>query len=129
MKKDEITIDNAGNKDWDITEVLKELNRKGYKMELRREATCIYCFEWQQWIMPANFTVDESYYLEEMVSPDAERMLYAISLSQGKKGFLIDTCNVYVDNINQEMMEKLKLNKIISGNDLKILQGRSGLNN
>lgn len=40
MKKDEIAIDNAANKDWDISEVLKELNRKGYKMELRREATC-----------------------------------------------------------------------------------------
>ena len=112
MKKDEIAIDNAANKDWDISEVLKELNRKGYKMELRREATCIYCFEWQHWITPANFTVDESYYLEEMVNPDAERMLYAISLSQGRKGFLIETCNVYLDSISPEMMQKLKLHKI-----------------
>jgi hypothetical protein len=45
-------------------------------------------------------------------------MLYAISLSQRGKGLLIDTCNVYMDTISPEMMQKLKLNKIIIGDDL-----------
>jgi len=113
-----MVIDITADRDLLITETLIELKRKGYKLEFRRETACIYCLEWQQWIMPANFTVDESYYFEETVNPDADRMLYAISLSQGGKGFLIDTCNVYMDNISPEMMQKLKLNKIISGNDL-----------
>jgi hypothetical protein len=97
-----------------VIEILNELKRKGYKLEFRREAACIYCFEWQQWIMPANFTVDDYYYFEDILNPDAERMLYAISLSQGSKGFLIDACNAYMDNISPEMMQKLKLNKIRS---------------
>ena len=108
----------TADRDLLITETLIELKRNGYKLEFRREAACIYCFEWQQCIMPANFTVDGSYYFEETVNPGADRMLYAISLSQGGKGFLIDTCDVYMDNISPEMMQKLKLNKIISGNDL-----------
>jgi hypothetical protein len=57
--------------------------------------------------MPSNFTVDESYFFEEILNPDADRMLYAISLSQGGKGFLIDTCNIYMDNISREMAQRL----------------------
>jgi hypothetical protein len=51
-----------------------------------------------------NFNVDEPYYFEEIETPDADRMLYAISLSQGVKVFLIDTRNVYMDNISREMI-------------------------
>jgi hypothetical protein len=40
--------------------------------------------------------------------PDTDRMLYAISLLHGAKGFLIDACNAYMDNISAEMLEKLK---------------------
>lgn len=59
--------------------------------------------------MPENFTVDESYYFEEMINPDADRMLYAISLLHGGKGFLIDTSNVYMDNISREMAQRLNV--------------------
>lgn len=91
-----------------ITHVLNELKKRQYKLEFRREAAYLCCDELQQQIMPENFSVDESYYFEETETPDADRMLYAISLSQGVKGFLIDACNVYTDNISPEMMEKLK---------------------
>jgi len=77
-----------------------------------REATCLYCHQLEEWIPPENFIVDESYYFEEIESPDADRMLYAISLSQGIKGFLVDTCGVYTDNISPAMVQKLKLNEL-----------------
>jgi hypothetical protein len=109
-----MVIYNAGNENLAITEVLNELKRKEYKLKFEREATCLYCNELHLWIMPENFNVDESYYFEEIETPDADRMLYAISLSQEVKGFLIDTCNAYMDNISPEMMEKLKLNRITS---------------
>ncbi len=57
--------------------------------------------------MPANVRVDEYYYFQETSNPDADRMLYAIFLSQGRKGFLIDACTVYMDNISPEMSQKL----------------------
>jgi len=112
MKRNKVAINNAADGDWVITETLSMLKRKEYKLKLRREATCLYCFELKKLITPDDFKVDESYYFEITSNPDAERMLYAISLSQGLKGFLIDTCNVYSDNISSEMVQKLKLNKI-----------------
>ena len=92
-----------------IFNTLKELRTKNYTLQFRREISCLYCLELHQWIMPENFTVDESYYFEEMINPDADRMLYAISLSQGGKGFLIDTSTVYMDNISREMAERLNV--------------------
>jgi hypothetical protein len=64
--------------------------------------------------MPEDFTVDEAYFFEEISNPDEDRMLYAISSSAGVKGFLIDTCGVYMDNISQEMMEKLQSKPVIT---------------
>jgi hypothetical protein len=91
-----------------IKHVLNELGIRQYKLEFRREAAWLYCDELHLQIMPENFSVDASYYFEEIETPDADRMLYAISLSNEVKGFLIDTCNVYMDNISPEMMEKLE---------------------
>ena len=87
---------------------LAQLKEKDYLVKFKREATSLFCFELNQWIRPDNFTVDESFYFREISNPDADRMLYAISLPQGVKGFLVDTCGVYADNISPEMMQKLK---------------------
>jgi hypothetical protein len=91
-----------------IAEMLNELKRREYRLNFRRDATRLYCFELNQWMTPEDFTVDESYYLQETTQPDEDRMLYAISLSRGRKGFLVDTCGVYADNISAEMIKKLK---------------------
>src|SRR5215813_4210820 len=111
MKSNRVLID-ATNKDWVIAEVLSKLKRQHYKLRLRRETACLYCLQSNEWIGPPDFTVDKYYYFEDILHPDSERMLYAISLPQNRKGFLIDTCNVYIDNISAEMMQKLKLDKI-----------------
>jgi hypothetical protein len=117
MKRTQMISNDVANKSFTITDALSELRRKEYKLELRREATHLYCNELHQWIMPENFTVDESYYFEKIESPDADGMLYAISLSQGVKGFLLDACTVYTDNISPEMMKKLRWSRILSAND------------
>lgn len=91
-----------------ISETLAELKRRDYKARFRREATCLYCFELDEWVMPEDFSVDHSYSFQATANPDADRVLYAISFSEGRKGFLIDTCNVYSDNISPELMQKLQ---------------------
>lgn len=90
-----------------IDHTLAGLRNRGYQFRFRRESTCIYCLELQERVMPEDFTVDQSFYFEDMTSPDADRILYAISLSGGGKGFLVDVCTVYADNISHEMSEKL----------------------
>ena len=114
-----MAIGSTDNKNGVITAALNKLKRKGYKLEFRRETTCLYSFQLLEWIMPEDFTVDDYFYFEDLFNPDAERVLYAITLSRGLKGFLIDSCNVYMDNVSPAMAQKLKLNKIINRkNDL-----------
>ena len=91
-----------------IIQTLAGLRNQGYLLGFRREATCIYCFELQERVMPEDFTVDESFYFEDIENPDADRVLYALSLAKGRRGFLIDTCNVYSDNISYDMEQKLQ---------------------
>ena len=110
MEENQLVVNHPGNIDWRITEKIFELKTRGYHLKFRREATCLFCFEFEQWIMPGQFSVDESYYFEENSNPDGDRILYAITLSWGSRGFLIDACNVYSDNISPEMREKLKFN-------------------
>ena len=91
-----------------IIATLAHLKRMEYRLKFIRGATGLFCFELNEWISPDHFTVDESFYFQEIANPDADRMLYAISLSQEVKGFLIDTCGIYADNISLEMIQKLK---------------------
>ena len=92
-----------------IGEIVARLKKRGYQLKFRREATCVYCIELGRRIAPDSFIVDEYYNFEDISNTDRDRTLYAISSIQGLKGFLIDTCFVYEDNISAEMMQKLKL--------------------
>jgi hypothetical protein len=95
-----------------LTQVIKSiiavLRKEDYTILFRREATCLYCLELNELVMPEDFSIDHSYSFQEIDNPDADRVLYAISFGQGRKGYFIDTCNVYSDNISSDMMEKLK---------------------
>ncbi|RYE42819.1 MAG: phosphoribosylpyrophosphate synthetase [Sphingobacteriales bacterium] len=92
-----------------ITDTVQSLQNRGYILKFRREATCISCIGSDQLITPEFFMVDEYYHFEDTDHPDRDRTLYAISSLDGLKGFLIDTCFVYEDNISIEMMQKLQL--------------------
>jgi len=108
-----VTI-NTNNREWNISKMLNLLKKRGYKLDFRREATCIYCIELNEWIMPEDFSIDEYYYVQDIASPDADRMLYAISIPLERKGLLIDACNVYRDNISPAAVPCLNINSSIS---------------
>ena len=90
-----------------FSKTLTQLKARGYDLSFRREATCLYCDELASWITPDAFVVDEQYLFEDAV-PDGDRTLYAISTVKGFRGFLVDTCLVYEDNISPEMQQKLQ---------------------
>ncbi len=107
MKRDHITIAGLSERNEAIRSVILRLEYRDYKLKFMRESNCIYNQELGMRVEPHEFTVDESYFFEELMSPDADRILYAISLVQGYKGFLVDSCHVYTDNIDRIMMQKL----------------------
>ncbi|HTE23915.1 hypothetical protein [Flavitalea sp.] len=91
-----------------IGEIVAGLKTRGYQLKFRRETTCVNCIELNRWIMPDSFMVDEYYHFEDTLNTDRDRTLYAISSIDGLKGFLIDACFVYEDNISPEMTQKLQ---------------------
>jgi len=91
-----------------LAETLEDLKTRGYQLQFRREATCLFCHELNQWVTPESFVVDEYYHFEDAASIDEARTLYAITSGEGQKGFLVDTCLVYEDNISPEMTQKLR---------------------
>jgi hypothetical protein len=44
-----------------------------------------------------------------MSNPDDSSILFAISISDGKKGTLVDAYGAYAESITQEMMDKLNI--------------------
>lgn len=91
-----------------IRQILEGLKDQGYRLSFRRDATSIYCIESLELLTPDEFSVEETYYFEDVASPDADRIIYAISLADGRRGYLVDTCHVYSDNISYEMEQKLQ---------------------
>ena len=91
-----------------IDQIVADLRTRGYELRFRREAIGLNCTELSYLITPDDFNVDEYYHFEDALHTDRERTLYAVSLVQGLKGFLVDACFVYEDNISPEMAQKLK---------------------
>ena len=92
-----------------IDKIVTDLRNRGYNVKFRREATGLNCPELSYLLTPDNFSVDEYYHFEDASNTDRERTLYAVSSTQGLKGFLVDACFVYEDNISPEMSRKLQL--------------------
>ncbi len=90
-----------------IKEKVADLKKRGYHIRFRRETTCLYSLELNRWITPDSFVVDEYYYFEDGSNTDGDRMLYAISSTQEFKGYLVEPCFAYEDNISREMAQKL----------------------
>ena len=60
-------------------------------------------------IWTEDFEVDEFYRFEGMSSTDDNSILYAISSKNGIKGLLVDAYGVYSENLNEKMIQKLKM--------------------
>lgn len=93
----------------DMHAAVNLLERNGYQLKLRRESTCLYCIQQKTWIDPDEFIVDTSYHFEEGRGADVARTVYAISIADGQKGILVDSCFVYEDNISSKLSQKLNM--------------------
>jgi len=91
-----------------IERFLENLKSDGYRLWFRREATCIYCTGLKERISPEEFKVDMFHYFQDNNNPDGDRIIFSITLTNGRKGFLIEMCNVYADNISYEMEQRLR---------------------
>lgn len=87
---------------------LADLRGKGYEYQFSRDLTALFCEALAKWIDPEDFEVDKYYHFEDPSHPDSDRVLYAISTTMGIRGFLVESCLVYEDDISHEMRAKLE---------------------
>jgi len=91
-----------------LIDALTDLKIRGYKKTFRREQIFLCCIELDLWIAPYQFNVDEFYQFDANISPEAERVVYAIATDTGIKGILVDECGVYSEYMSAEMTLKLQ---------------------
>jgi hypothetical protein len=91
-----------------LGDAFDDLRSQGYNEIFNREQSCIFCANLYLWLGPEHFTVNESYHFEHPFTPDAGRMIYAISSIDGIKGIVIDSYGVYSDNMSREMADKFR---------------------
>ena len=94
-----------------LSEATNGLKARGYRADLNLKPTGIECPSHNLQIYPQDFAIDEFYRFEGMSNPSEASIVYAISSKNGVRGVLVDAYGVYSENLNDDMIQKLKINR------------------
>lgn len=89
-----------------VTEALNELRTKGYTTDFNLEENCIVCNTGK--FNVDEFEITEVYRYEGDTDPADEATVYAIESHDGVKGVLVTGAGSDLDNMTQELLDKLK---------------------
>lgn len=94
-----------------LSEATNDLRRRGYTEDLNLKPTCVECPSYNLQLHPEDFTIDEFYRFEGMTNPSDSSIVYAISSNAGLKGVLVDGYGIYSENLNDSMIQKLRIQR------------------
>ncbi len=94
-----------------LSEATNDLKHRGYTENLNLKANCIECPSRNLQLKPEDFTIDEFYRFEGMSNPSDNSIVYAISSKSGIRGVLVDAYGVYSENLNDAMIQKLRIQR------------------
>ena len=94
-----------------LSDATNDLKKRGYNVDLNLKATCIECPSHNLQFHPEDFTIDEFYRFEGMSNPSDNSIVYAISSNTGIKGVLVDAYGMYAENLNEAMINKLRIQR------------------
>lgn len=92
-----------------LTEAINIKQAEGYTFDFNLSSSTLQCRKLNKRFDSSEFTVDSFYRFEGDSNPDDSSILYAISTEYGLKGLLVDAYGAYSDNLNAEMIQKLKI--------------------
>lgn len=92
-----------------LTEAINIKQAEGYTFDFNLSSSTLQCRKLNKTFDSSEFTVDSFYRFEGDSNPDDSSILYAISTEYGLKGLLVDAYGAYSDNLNAEMIQKLKI--------------------
>lgn len=88
-----------------VTEAIRELKERGYKMDFNLKENCLICHD--EKFNPDDFEISEVYRFEGDTDPADEAVVYAIESNNGMKGILVNGYGIYSDPMSAEMARKL----------------------
>jgi len=95
-----------------LSEVMEVLRSRGYTEDFNLEKNCLACREGVYKVFHDEFVIDKFYRFEGDSNPEDEATLYAISSTKHNlKGILVNGGGIYTDDITNEMLESLKINR------------------
>ena len=94
-----------------LSDATNGLKARGYKEDLNLSFDCIECPSYTLQLHPEDFVIDEFYRFEGMSNPSDNSIVYAISSRSGVKGVLVDAYGVYSENLNEAMINKLRIQR------------------
>lgn len=95
-----------------LSQVMATLRERGYTEDFNLEKNCLTCRDSHFKFFHDEFVIDKFYRFEGDSNPADEATLYAISSTKHDiKGVLVNGAGIYTDDITNEMLEKLRINR------------------
>ncbi len=95
-----------------LSQTMEQLRKEGYTEDFNLQKDCLECRSRNFKIFHDEFVIDKFYRFEGESNPSDEAILYAISSTKHDlKGVLVNGAGIYTDDITNEMLESLKINR------------------
>lgn len=95
-----------------ISEVINKLRKDGYTEDFNLQQKCLVCRDGHYSVFHDEFIIDQVYRFEGDSDPADEATVYAISSPKyGIKGVLVNGAGIYTDELTDEMLHSLKINR------------------
>ncbi len=94
-----------------LSEAVNDLVKRGYKHNFNIACDAIECSQIALKLHPEDFEINEFYRFEGDSNPDDEEIVYAITSKDGIKGTLVNAYGAYSDEMSNELIKKLKIDR------------------
>lgn len=94
-----------------LSEALNDLAKRGYVHDFNIQCDAIECKKLSLLLKPADFEIVEFYRFEGESNPADEETVYAIESTGGVKGVMVNAYGIYGENISDEILQKLKIQR------------------
>ena len=95
-----------------LTEIINKLRKDGYTEDFNLQQNCLVCQDGHFSVFHDEFVIDKVYRFEGESDPADEATVYAISSPKYNiKGVLVNGAGIYTDELTDEMLDTLKINR------------------
>lgn len=95
-----------------LSQVMEQLRQEGYTEDFNLERNCLECRAGNFKVFHDEFVIDKFFRFEGESNPADESILYAISSEKHNlKGVLVNGGGIYSDDITNEMLDSLRINR------------------